>query len=70
MKCPKCGGETEEGVYGGTPSYFIVDPVFVNKTKTLRKKGFLGFSSVPQHYLLSRWYRCKTCGYIEAYAQQ
>lgn len=56
-KCPKCGGEMEEGffqTYGGD-----------GKTKWGTKNIFLGLEN--KHDV--KIFRCKSCGFLESYAK-
>jgi predicted nucleic-acid-binding Zn-ribbon protein len=58
-KCPKCGGEMEEGVIGGLEG--------------LRKWGKKGSDSVWDGNVKDGKevvvFRCKVCGYLESYAK-
>jgi predicted nucleic-acid-binding Zn-ribbon protein len=62
-KCPKCGGEFEEGFVADKYSQTgaISKPQWGTKTML----GFIGLKSAHK----VKTYRCKSCGYLESYAE-
>lgn len=61
-KCPKCGGEFEEGV--------IVDKNYVvEQQQTWAAKIRLAGWAGKENEVKVKTYRCKNCGYLESYAK-
>lgn len=57
-KCPKCGGELEEG--------FTISPG-ADKPLWGTKMGVAGWTFLENKKEV-KTYRCKNCGYLESYA--
>ena len=59
MKCPKCGGEMEEGI--------AIDPTYFGASLWTNKiTGILGTDTKTQKI---KSFRCTKCGYLESYAK-
>lgn len=62
MKCPKCGGEMEEGV---SVDQGINNTPYV-QVWAKRIEGFLKHTVGQKSIIV---YRCQKCGYLESYAK-
>ena len=60
MKCPKCKGEMEEGVFGG---------MYGSLVPWARGRMFLKWISSSNTSKEVKVYRCASCGYLESYAK-
>jgi len=58
-KCPKCGGEFEEGMLAAHGTRWVGRGLNMSATEVLG-------SIMPGKF--STTYRCKSCGYLESYA--
>ena len=57
MKCPKCGGEMEEGTIPFSPGNSLKWGTKMSIVKGIENK----------HEIVT--YRCSSCGYLESYAK-
>lgn len=59
MKCPKCGGEMDEGIVKPDGGY-------VGRQKWGKEVNWRG---MVKDGLTVKTFKCKTCGYLESYAK-
>lgn len=62
-KCPKCGGEFEEGLLPDKSYLSVFQQVWGTKIQT-----FFGGGRDLDNQRKVVTYRCRSCGYLESYA--
>ncbi len=63
-KCPKCGGEMEEGMIADKTSQINIS----TEQNWGTKKKFAGFGGLEnEHEVMT--FRCVNCGFLESYAK-